>query len=517
MVLMAGRLTAFSLVMILLVSSFIIITPNASSLSYQFFDNMEGAYLYHNHGGGATDGELSTSFSLSTTHSLKMDNADYAIKDIAGISAVETYIQFWFYPTTWASGGGENWDFTVLKDAVAQVGVIGSFGYEVKVESPASTWTTVGAFVGNQWNNIRIHLYNNYNTYSVQLNNGNAVVKNTLNAQTPNSIQLDANQISYNSVCYFDDIEVSNDGFIFYPFHIITANFLYDECGWMDINTIGGEWNWILNNNTHMMTGMPVEMEIFDTDNSSIGLVSTNTGTDGTWVYIYIMDAIRTHHGGIPNYGQYNVSVVGDLTAIGFGYSNTLWLHFNITNIISTSLTASLQPATVYYTSETILSGSWTYSSNFSNVLNQPIEISIYNQSGILMQTFSATSLPYGGWLSFDVMPVIRAYWNDSTAALGSYQISCTGLLAYSNSSNTVNVTLTIIAYQTNTGISGFSAIIWLLVSLFPALILATKFEKYGYTIGLLLMVIILGFAQAGYMFVTIIALIGIGITWWKG
>lgn len=523
MVSMTKRFTSFFVIMILMISSIIIIIPNnvSGDVSFVFFDDMEGSFATKwDVSLGTPSFSTSMANSINGIQSLKMDTTDSTTaKDFGGASVSESFLQFFFYPESFNTGETDNWDIRLRTAADGHLAVIKSFGTEIKCLISGGSYVTIGNYIPYSWNSIRVHMYDNYQHFIISLNNGNWSSEKTNNPDydTPTYIHITANLWNNVAITYFDDIMLSNDGFLDYPFHHITATMLYSSCGWMDINTIGGEWNWIRNNLTPMMSGKPIEIEIFDTDNTSIGQLSSYSGTEGTWINIYIMDAIRTHHGGIPNYGQYNVSVIGDLTEIGYGYSNTVWLHFTITNIIPTSLTASLSPPTVYYSSTTILSGSWIYSSNSSQVVSQPVEISIYNQSGILIQTFSTNSLPYGGWISYDVMLIIRTYWNDSTLALGSYQISCIGLLSYSNSSNYANVTLTIIATASETNTLGFSAIIWLLVSLFPALILSTKFEKYGYTIGLLLMVIILGFAQSGYMFVTIIALIGIGITWWKG
>lgn len=61
------------------------------------------------------------------------------------------------------------------------------------------------------------------------------------------------------------------------------------------------------------------------------------------------------------------------------------------------------------------------------------------------------------------------------------------------------------------------NSLIWLLIVFLPAIVLNTKFPEHGFTIGILIMVSVLGVSQLGFLYITIITYIGVIVTYIKG
>lgn len=100
----------------------------------------------------------------------------------------------------------------------------------------------------------------------------------------------------------------------------------------------------------------------------------------------------------------------------------------------------------------------------------------------------------------------------------GTYTVTCVA----SNMNNTMTVTKVGYIHVTDRWMdtimqNNIMAIIWLMVLFLPALVLDIKFGKFGWILGMVIMLTALGFSQSGFMFITVIGYAGIVIMFIKG
>lgn len=293
---------------------------------------------------------------------------------------------------------------------------------------------------------------------------------------------------------------------------LLTGAFNTISCPINENDIASGDWIYINNNSN--VRNLLINVDIYY-PNGSLMLQSQFDGdVAGGWIWYDAMEIVRANTND-SLFGEYLFSFLGNSGV--YGFSNCLNLTINVTSESSggypSLINGELLPKTSYLNGNVVISGFWTWVLNRTRMQPyQDMVITVTLSSSITTQ--GVISDVGGTWYFGQIMDLVRRDFNST----GIYLIQIYGIDPNDDITNTLSFNLTVMSDSiTPSYTSGVISIIWLMISLLPAIILSTKFEKYGYVIGLLLMTTILGFSQPGYMFITIISYIGAISVFFKG